>query len=110
MGRVMPRSQLSTLRSDNIDRPRCPICGQPMWMVKVEYQRNSTQGRQTFKCPVCEEIKANDCCGRSNASWLRLRTYLRLSLVFLSDRAVSSHLQAHAGYCDEVRTSNRHKQ
>jgi hypothetical protein len=54
----MPQTQLSNPQSDIIDRPPCPKCGKPMWMVQVDY-KNSMHDRQTFECPVCEGLKPN---------------------------------------------------
>jgi hypothetical protein len=36
-----------------VDRPRCPSCGEPMWLVRV-VQIGSNLSERTFECASCE--------------------------------------------------------
>ena len=35
------------------DRPRCPSCGEPMWLVRVA-QIGPHLSKRTFECASCE--------------------------------------------------------
>ena len=42
-----------------VDRPRCPVCNEEMWLVRVLPVAPDTIKR-TFQCPVCESLPAED--------------------------------------------------
>ena len=55
-GAAVPATALPTLESVLDDRPRCPVCAIPMWLVKIEQHasRNLKLARRHFECKVCD--------------------------------------------------------
>jgi hypothetical protein len=53
----MPRSDLVLNSSLLADRPICPHCDMPMWLVKIEHI-GPTLSRRTFECPACDKFPA----------------------------------------------------
>ena len=53
----MPRSDLVLNSSLLADRPICPHCDMPMWLVKIEHI-GPTLCRRTFECAACDKFPA----------------------------------------------------
>ena len=59
----MPHTDFALSSAMLIDRPCCPQCGAPMWLVRMvpiephSNQRTLQLNQRTFKCPACEIAK-----------------------------------------------------
>ena len=50
-------SATSAQRIPELDhqRPACPLCGLPMWLIEIEYvDNNPRKERLHFECKACE--------------------------------------------------------
>jgi hypothetical protein len=48
----MPQVRPLDTKSENIDRPLCDRCGQPMWLTRVVLEPQKNQ--QVFECAACD--------------------------------------------------------